>query len=92
LIKHTKEEEYCFKHGHSHVVYLAFRYVHCGNCHAQIGDTLTSVFPMDDKVNPYHENCPICAKNVKTLSKHDLTVLRKLRGKIKENPTCQLSN
>ena len=86
MAKITKEQKariYCVKHGHAKFVTMCFGYVYCGRCGDQIGDRLGGFFNMT-KIALVGHDCKQCRAIVKTLSKSDQAIWKKLNDKEKK--------
>ncbi len=82
LTKVQEAQIYCVKHGHALYIYKFWGYVHCGRCGDQIGDTLASCFPCDERIEVACSTSPCkhCDPIFKKLSKIDKKILRRLKA------------
>lgn len=73
LTQTQKARIYCVKNGHAKYVDTFFGEVYCGRCGDKIGDTLSSVFPLDEHASPNCKNspCEVCDPIVKELGNLD---------------------
>lgn len=65
----------CALIGHSKVISQCFGYLTCERCDEQIGDTLGGAADASANVLVGHD-CPVCRKNVKTLTWRDTFMLK----------------